>query len=91
MTPRGEEAPEDLWQNYGKLEIIDLPSYTLASFFEHFAKIAAIFEQAYGVEVPTDELREEAESIWRRSNDRSARSGSLAITETLENWRRKDD
>jgi len=88
MTPRGEEAPEHVWQTYGKLKIIDLPIYTLASFFNHFAKITAIFEQAYEVEVPTDEVLAEAESTWRGSSDRSARSGSLAITEALENWRR---
>lgn len=91
MTPRGEEAPEHVWQNYGKLEIIDLPSYTLASFYNHFAKITAIFEQAYELEVPTDEVLAEAESAWRGSSDRSARSGSLAITEALENWRRHNE
>lgn len=90
MTPRGKEAPEYAWQNYGELKIIDLPSYTLASFFNHFAKITTIFEQAYELVVPIDEVQAEAEAIWRGSSDRSARSGSLAITEALENWRRQN-
>ena len=90
MTPRGEEAPEHVWQNYGELKIVDLPSYTRASFFNHFAKITWMFEQAYEVEVPTDEVLDASELIWRRSSDRSARSGSLAITEALENWRKSD-
>ncbi len=88
MTPRGEAAPEHIWQEYGDLKIIDLPRYTLASFLSHFTKITAVFEKAYEVEIPRDVVLKSAESMWRNSSDRSARSGSLAITDALENWRR---
>lgn len=90
MTPRGEEAPEYVWQNYGELKMIDLPRYTRASFDNHFDKITKIFEQVYELVVPASEVRAVAEANWRGSSDRSARSASLAITDALENWRVKN-
>ncbi|MEZ6081257.1 MAG: hypothetical protein R3C56_37980 [Pirellulaceae bacterium] len=88
MTPRGENAPEDTWQEYGQLTIVDLPQYTLASFRAHFDKISSLYEKAYSFKAPPD-CRDAAEKSWRKSNDHSARSGAIAITSAIDEWRKR--
>lgn len=86
MTPRGINAPEESWRTYGELSIIDLPQYTLDSIRDHFEKVASLYERAYGVEVPIA-CRDVAEGYWRKSNDHSARSGAIALTTAIDEWR----
>ena len=87
MTPRGQEAPDLAWRECGDLRFVDLPGYQLASFHEHFDKVAVVFRKINDdIEIPPS-CKKKAEHEWRNTADHSPRSAAIAIFGALSDLR----
>ena len=91
MTPRGEIGPENLWSNYGVLEIVDLPHLTEQRLAEYCRLLVPSYVAAYSLSPPSGaELQgivASALSEWRSSDGASTREGVKSVTASLDVWR----
>lgn len=88
MTPRGDDGPEQLWSNYGKLEIADIPSFTPSHLDGYFRKAFPAYCLAYGIEAEMPAaLPVSAIKSWRVRGDGSTRTAVQSVLGVLDDWR----
>ena len=88
MTPRGDSGPEEEWQEYGRLRIINLPEFKPSSLDHFFRRIAPHYQRAY--ELPScvpDTVFSDAMQRWRSQGSFSPRSGITAVLDAMDEWR----
>lgn len=88
LTPRGDEGPEELWGQFGPIEIFDLPEFTQAKFSTYIATASAHYAAAY--ELPEPDIRvvsRRAHVLWREFGDGSTRAAVRATIQALDEWR----
>jgi hypothetical protein len=87
MTPRGQDGPESLWAEYGRLHEVDLPPAGPQEVIQCVRQVAPWYASAHGL--PSPELSAiSARSLeaWRRS-DGSFRTAVQIIIRLLDEWR----
>jgi hypothetical protein len=91
MTPRGEDDPEEIWCDYGRIEIAYLPRLTSRQLQEYCSLVAPHFAGAYGLRAPEggalDVIEKEALKTWKSQSDLSMRSGVQSVIAALDHWR----
>jgi hypothetical protein len=88
LTPRGDEGPEELWGEFGPIEIFDLPEFTQEKFTTYIATASAHYATAY--ELPEPDIRvlsRRAHLLWREFGDGSTRTAVRATIQALDEWR----
>jgi len=92
MTPRGEEGPEEMWRDYGPLEIFDVHSFKTAHVHDYLSRVAPDYCAAYNLSEPNmTALAKRAVSSWSARGDGSARSAVQSVVAALDSWRASID
>jgi hypothetical protein len=90
-TPRGAEGPEELWKEYGLLEIAYLPEMTDRLLSGYCGKIASHYAAAYGLTPPANgqlaPIAKQAVAAWKRRGELTTRSGVQAAITAFDAWR----
>ncbi len=91
MTPRGYESPEDLWQQYGLLEMVYLPELTEHGLLAYCTKLAPIYATAFGLESPANgqlaPIAKRAVTAWKRRGEFTTRFGIQSAIASFDAWR----
>ncbi len=88
MTPRGDDSPEYKWQQFGDLQILDLPQFTRASVERFFHRVVPHYCRAYRLpHTPPAGVFHNAIQRWSHQGILSARSAVTAVVESLDEWR----
>lgn len=88
LTPRGYEGPEELWKQFGPVDIFDLPEFTEERFRTYVGGVGAYYAAAY--ELPAPDVTKifcRARSLWREVGDEATRSAVRATIQALDEWR----
>ena len=92
MTPRGTEGPEELWGQFGPVEIFDLPTFTPAHLLAYLSGVAGDYRATYDLPSPDiAALGKKAINAWMARGDGSARSAVQSVIEALDVWRASRD
>jgi hypothetical protein len=88
LTPRGYEGPEELWKQFGLVDIFDLPEFTDQRFRIYVEGVCAYYAAAYGLPAPdVTKIFSRARSLWREVGDGATRSAVRATIQALDEWR----
>ncbi len=88
MTPRGTGGPEELWRQFGPLEILDLPVFTTAHLHGYLARVAPDYRATYDLPQPDlPALGRAAINAWKDRGDGSARTAVQSVIQSLDAWR----
>jgi hypothetical protein len=93
MTPRfNDEGPEELWREFGPLEILDLRSFRPADVRAYVERAVQLYQQAYDIPPPdVTELGKRAVAAWAEAGDGSTRSAVKSVVQVLDDWRAAHD
>jgi hypothetical protein len=88
LTPRGDEGPEGTWQQFGSLNMCELPEFTVHSFKRYVPLVAKLYRTAYDLpEANLIEITAQALTLWRGRSEESARVAVQSAIEALDVWR----
>jgi len=88
MTPRGDDGPEEIWRQYGPLEIFDVHSFTTFDVRAYLSRVAPDYCAAYDLSDPDiTTLGGKAVASWAARGDGSARSAVQSVVAALDAWR----
>ena len=88
LTPRGDEGPEKLWGQFGRIDIFDLPEFTQANFATYISTASAHYTAAYELPQPDiGNVSRRAHLLWREFGDGSTRTAVRATIQALDEWR----
>lgn len=92
LTPRGADGPEDTWKEYGKIDIIDLPTITRQNLKSYCSKVADLYAKAYELKAPTENELAHITSMtvneWQTKGAHSVRDAVPMLMLGLDQWRR---
>ena len=88
LTPRGDEGPEEMWRQFGPVDIFDLPEFTKQRFRLYIEGVCEYYATAYQLAVPdADRIFRRALCLWREAGDGATRSAVRAAIQALDEWR----
>lgn len=88
LTPRGYDGPEELWQQFGPVDVFDLPEFTEQRFRTYVEGVCIYYAVAYDLLTPdSTKIFLRARSFWNNVGDGSTRSAVRATIQALDEWR----